>query len=732
MAPLRVKSLLAEARRRRFFGTLALYIVGAWGALQVADLLFPGWGVPASAIRFVWIGAVLALPLAVVFGWRYDITAQGLRRTPRRDGDMHQDLGRADFVVLAALAVVLAGLVAAVTAQVLAARGDEQAYAAAGDIPPNSVAVLPFVNMSSDDENEYFSDGITEQLLNELSRVPGLHVAARTSSFFFKDRNVPMQEIGMALGVSTLLEGSVRKAGNTVRITAQLINASNGYHLWSETFDRELDDVLDIQDEIAREITDALRVERFVAGADRATRGGTDNAEAYDLYLRGLAYLRARTPEAVDRSARYFQEALNLDPDFPLALDGLAYDYLLKRYDGSMTADDTLSLALPLVQKALQLEPDLEQAHATLGMLRSLQGDFKAANRHFRSALEINPNFFQGHVNYGLSLVHQARLKDAAAAYLRALALDPLNANLNFNLGALMMLLGQFEDGREFLDKSISLQPDSLAVRAARTYWLAQYGWLAEAVRHGKQTYEAHPEFTPNIAALTRAYSLLRLEDQALKMLQALDALQSNDLQSRIARWDFFRGNGDVDLFIDDAVAEFRRLDARPGDTLNIEQAITVQQYAHALLFQQRNEEAVEHLLWAMGGEEGLARITYDQMRVLKLLALAYRRLGQDARADSLLERCRYLVNRARDSGWATPVLHVRFAEVQLASGLSDQAIEQLSVAVDKGFRDVGWLENGIFWQGAQDDPRLDRIKVRIIGLLETERAKLDGAADRA
>lgn len=726
MLRLRVKSLLAEARRRRFLGTLALYVVGAWGALQAADLLFPGWGVPDSAIRYVWIGAALALPLAAVFGWRYDITAQGIQRTPPQAGQAHQNLSRADFAVLTMLLLVSVGLVAGVVDHVVGARSDQQAYTYEHEILPNSIAVLPFVNMSNDDENEYFSDGISEQLLNELSRVPDLHVAARTSSFYFKGKNAPMQEIGRTLGVSTLLEGSVRKAGDTVRITAQLINSTDGYHLWSETYDRKLGDVLEVQDEIARAITDALRVERFVAGAERRTRGGTDNAQAYDLYLRGLSYLRTRSPDSVDKSVKYFHEALDLDPDFPLALDGLAYDYLLKTYDGSMSIDDALALALPLVQKALQLEPELEQAHATLGMLRSRERRYEEANSHFQRALEINPDFFQGQVNYGLSLVHQSRLKDAAAAYLRALALDPLNANLNFNLGSLMMLLGQFEDGLELLDKSISLQPERLTVLGAKTHWLAQYGQLAEAVRHGSETHEGHPGVALNVAALFQAYMLLDLQDRALQMLQALDELESAHHQARMARWDFFLGNGELDSFIDVANAEFRRLDVRPGDALNIEQAIVVQQYGHALLLQQRNAEAVEHLLWAMGGADGLERVKYDEMGVLKLLALAYRRLGQHTEANALLDRCRYLVDRAHESGWSTPVLHVRLAEIHVLSGDSDEAVEQLSLGVDKGFRDLGWLEYGIFWQDMQDHPGLDRIKLQITELVETERARLE------
>ena len=573
---------------------------------------------------------------------------------------------------------------------------------------------------------------LTEQLLNELSRLPDLHVAARTSSFYYKNRNAPMQEVGRALGVRTLLEGSVRKSGDTVRITAQLIDAEDGYHLWSEVYDRELDDVFAVQDEIAQAITKALEIERFVAKQRRLDRGGTDNAQAYDHFLRGMAHRQMRTVEAVDRAAEYFEKALELDPDFALALDALAYGYILRTYNGSMRIDEASRLAEPLILRALELEPGLEQAHATLALLDSRAGRYDEANAGFEKALEINPNYFQGQVNYGLSLVHQSRLKEASAAYLRALALDPLNANLNFNLSGLMMLLGQFEDGYDFIEKSLAILPGRPIVMSAKTHWLGQYGRLADAVSNGLSVQAEHPAATFNVAALVRAYTMLGMRAEAERLLTESESAMTEAGSYRLARQDFALHTGDRESFIAIAAEDFRQLDKRMGDQLDVDQGFVVRQYGHALLLQGRARDAAEHLYWAMGGEDGLGDITYDQMNVVKLLALAYRRQDRDEDAARLLDRCLDLVVAARESGWATPVLHVRLAEILAARGDPDEAIAQLAVAVDKGFRDLGWLEYGIFWQDMQDHPGFDAIKLRIIEFISAERALLERPAETA
>ena len=726
MESITLSSIIKEARRRRLIGVMAIYVVGAWIVLQVADLVFPGWNIPDSAIRHVLIGTIVLFPVALVFGWHYDVTVQGVRRTPDADSEAAGLLlAQRDYLELSLLASITAVVCFLVVSQVLDERDPSQFEVAAKDIPHNSIAVLPFVNMSDDASNEYFSDGISEQLLNELARIPDLHVAARTSAFYYKDKNEMMDKIGQKLGVRTLLEGSVRKAGNKVRITAQLINASDGYHLWSETYDRELDDIFDLQDEISRAIVNTLKIELLAQDLERLDRPATSNVEAYDVYLRAMAYRRSMASDAVDKSNELFQQAIDLAPDFALAYDALAYGYLLKTYNGSMSIDDGTEEASILLERALELQPDLEEAHASLGLLNDRLNRFVEANEHYETALAINPTYFGGHVNYGLSLVHQSRLKEASAAYLRAQALDPINANLNYNLGSLLMLMGEFNQGDDFIQKSLSINPNRRTAKAAITHWLGVYGKLDEAVKNGQETVEAHPEFSTNIAALVRAYTTLGLNDEAKRILESARESMPDDTRIRDATTAFWLSTGDFESFNNFAEEDFKQLDAVAGDPMNYGDTQRVYRHGWSSLIRGEDQVAADSFYWAAGGDDGIASTTYDYMGVLKMLSLAYRRLDRREDADILLSRCLELVELAREGGWATPSLFVRLAEIYAIKGDTDEAISNLEKAFEKGWRGLGTIEYGIFWQDLQDDPGLNRIKVILLDDLEAQRKRL-------
>ena len=719
----RLATWLADLRRRGVFAVLALYVVGAWVVLQVAALAFPGWDIPDAAIRYVWLAAILLFPVALVVGWRYDLGSHGIARTmPGGDGRAAA-LGRADRFILAGLLAVSVAVVVVLGQRVLDMREPNERRAAFAAIPDSSIAVLPFANMSDDPDNEYFGDGIAEQLLTELSRIAGLHVAARTSSFYYKDREESIANMGRALGVRTLLEGSVRKAGDVVRVTAQLIDATNGYHLWSATYDRPLDDILAVQDEIAVSIAATLELELLGREREAMSRGGTDDAQAFDLYLRAMAARQTGDDDALPASNELLQGALEIDPDFALALDALAYNYLLQGFDGTRDREPAMQEAGILLARALSLEPRLEQAHASLGLLKSMAGAWADADAHYAEALAINPNYFGGLLNHGLSLVHQSRLKEASAAYLRAVSLDPLNGDLNFNLGALLMLQGQFADGRDFVQKAVAVRPDVRLPRASLTHWLAQYGRLVEAVQNGRATLREYPGFQPNRLALARAYALLGLYAEAEAVLDEAERRDAALERARAALASAQGDHGPLDAIV---AAGFAALDRAPGDPLSFSERLVVRDYGLVLLRQSRDGEAADVLDWAVGGETGVADVTYDYMLVLKLLALARQRSGRPDAALPLIERCRELALQARENGWATPVLSVRLAEVHVLAGDLQSAVDELGLAVDKGFRDLAWIEHGIFWQDLQDEPAVVAQMLRMLEDVERQRRELE------
>ena len=309
------RSWLAELQRRKVYRSAAVYAGIAWAVLQIADLVFPRLGLPDWTVTLALAIAGIGFPLTILFAWHFDVTPEGIRRTPGREAAA--GTRRSPFRVFEFLLIL--GLVFAVGYlyfdRIWPDQADLQASPSVFAEGPRSIAVLPFVNMSQDADNEYFSDGVAEQILDSLARIEKLRVAARTSSFSFKGRNDDIREIGAKLGVATILEGSVRKSGDRLRITAQLVNTANGYHLWSDTYDRELTDIFAVQDEIARSIAAALKVPLGLPPDTRIIQPGTADTVAYNDYLRGLYFFKMIGPETFQRTIEFMQRAIARDPE---------------------------------------------------------------------------------------------------------------------------------------------------------------------------------------------------------------------------------------------------------------------------------------------------------------------------------------------------------------------------------------------------------------------------------
>jgi TolB-like protein len=326
---------------------------------------------------------------------------------------------------------------------VLYERGLGRAHA--GE-PRRSIAVMPFTNLSGDPSKEYFSDGMSEELLNLLARVPGLQVAARTSSFAYKGREVDVREIGKALGVETVLEGSVRQAGDQVRITAQLVDTGTGFHLWSETYDRKLADIFQVQDEIAKAIVDGLRIELAPAEQQAAQRQQvpTQNVEAYELYLQGRAIWKRRGEENLKRAIEFYQQAVSRDPGFARAHAALASAYVVMP-GYTKEADDQeefFALAEKSARQALAIDPNIGEAHAVLAQINSARGDLLDAESGFYFAISLEPNEPTPHQWYSILLMEVGRLDVALAQAKKAQELDPTSPILAFNLANANLVKG--------------------------------------------------------------------------------------------------------------------------------------------------------------------------------------------------------------------------------------------------------------------------------------------------
>jgi serine/threonine-protein kinase len=393
-----------------------------------------------------------------------------------------------------------------------------------GTAAQKSIAVLPFTNQSADPENEYFSDGMTEEIINALAKVPGMQVASRTSSFAFKGKEVDVRKIGEQLGVASVLEGSVRKVGNRIRISTQLISAENGYQVWSETFDRQLEDVFAIQDEISRAIVDALKLQ--LGAGDPQLVVPAKNLEAYTLYLKGRFFFNKEAEPGLRKGLDFFQHALLEDPGYAKAYSGIA-DCWCSLADDWVVPDDAYPRAKAAALRALQLDPELAEAITSVGkVLCWYEWDFAGAEQHLRRAVTINPNYAEAHFVFGSVLPAVGALSEAVGEMRKALLLDPLSAHYSRWLGRFMLYAGDYAGAiaqshktiditadffQAFLDEGSAFLAQSDAERALRCFQKSQM--LEGSVR----SYDAH--IVRALAALGRTEEgqeiMTRLEEES-------------------------------------------------------------------------------------------------------------------------------------------------------------------------------------------------------------------------
>ncbi|MDX1572186.1 MAG: hypothetical protein R3200_17010, partial [Xanthomonadales bacterium] len=471
-----MSNLLTELRRRNVIRVAGAYLVLSWLLLQIGEVTFDFLDVPDWAgkllIAFLGIGFI---PV-VIFSWVYELTPEGIKL--EKDVDRSESITGHTAKKLDVVTIVM--LIAAVGFVMLDRFVFEQAATHSGPVavetrlpalPPEgspapvtteleapapeatideqSVAVLPFINMSPDPDNEYFSDGLSETLLHMLAQINGLKVAARTSSFAFKGQNADVNEIARTLKVAHVLEGSVQKAGGKVRVTAQLIDASEGTHLWSDNYDRDLEDIFAIQDEIAQHVVDALKVELLGEDRERIVSDQTDNVAAYEAYLRGIQYLPQRRTEGLQAAIGHLEEAIALDPGFAMAHARL-YDATSLLNEYATTTAQQRARADASLDRALQLAPDLGIVQSSLGNRLREKGEYAAAEAAFKRAFELSPSYAAAHHFYAYMLrSYLGRWDEALEHHRIAHELDPLSAVIHANVGWSLAAAGYPDEAKD-------------------------------------------------------------------------------------------------------------------------------------------------------------------------------------------------------------------------------------------------------------------------------------------
>lgn len=382
------------------------------------------------------------------------------------------------------------------------------------------IAVLPFANMSADPDNEYFSDGLAEDLINALAQIEGLQVVARTSAFQFKGRALDVRELGKRLGVDTILEGSVRKAGKQLRVTAQLIDTTNGYHIWSKKYARELEDVFSIQDDIAEKIVGALKVKLIGEQEQHRVKHYTEDIEAYNLYLRGRFHWKKRTPHAFSRAISYFERSLAIEPDYALAHTGLADCYAMMGPYGLLAGREAMPKARASALKALNIDDILPGAHCSLGLVSAIyEYDWQSAEQHYKRAIELDPELAIAHAWYAwFLLVPTARFKEAEVEAKHALELDPVNPAIDVTLGFVYHMQKQDEKAIEAFQKVFELDPD----HPSGNLWAGDAYIAQGRFRKAISAYERSGAFNCAMAGRALAYSRLGKKEVSKKLLDDL------------------------------------------------------------------------------------------------------------------------------------------------------------------------------------------------------------------
>jgi TolB-like protein/tetratricopeptide (TPR) repeat protein len=462
-----VQKFFAELKRRNVYKVAVAYVVVAWLLIQAASILFPTFEAPGWVMK-VFVAVVAAgFPIALILAWAFELTPDGLKRTEFSDEPPTKAPHNRVWIY-----VVTIGGAISIGLFFLGRYTVTSKQSGSVEAPAKSIAVLPLVNTSGDPGNDYFSDGLSEELIAVLAKIPGLKIIGRSSSFLFKGKSDDSRTIGEKLGVTNLLEGSVRKQGDRVRIVAELINAADGRALWSETYDRELKDVFAVQSEIATAVTEQLKIKLLGAPAKSDAAPSNNNLAAYNALQQGTFYFRLSTEEGTRKATEFYGEAIRLDPRYALAYAQLsaAWRQLAATWLAGAEANEAYAKARNAAQTALSLAPDLAAAHEALGfVLLTPDLDFAAAEAEFRKAEKLAPA--DAGPKFALSFVFavQGRLEEAENTMRQTLALDPLGVTRYLNLARILIAGGRYDEAEAALRKAIELQPAAARLHAYLT-----------------------------------------------------------------------------------------------------------------------------------------------------------------------------------------------------------------------------------------------------------------------
>src|SRR5216110_1195460 len=501
---MKINNFFAELKRRNVYKVAVAYAVVAWLLIQAASIFLPTFNAPQWAMQIVILIVVVGFPIALAFSWAFEITPEGIKRESEvaADQSITHHTGRKIVALTIVLAVIATGLL---IFQFVRARSTSTSEATLSN---KSIAVLPFDNLSGDPQNAYFSEGVQDEILTRLAKIAELKVISRTSTQRFKSAPNDLRQIAQQLGVANILEGSVQKANDQVRVNVQLINAITEAHLWADTYDRKLTDIFVIESDIAKTIADTLQAKLSRSAEHVLASRPTENPEAHELYLKGRYFWNRRTGENLKKAADYFQQAIGKDPQYALAYSGLADCHVLLPLYPALGSNprDELPKALKAARKAVELDDTLGEANASLARALASDLQLSPAISEFNRAIELNPNYATAHQWFGECLQSQGQLEEALAELKRAQELDPLSLVINTVLGFALDTVGKSDEAIAQLHKTIEIDPNFVNANGQLGNVLEHRGRLNEAIVEYEKCFNSVGSDPIDLADLAAAY----------------------------------------------------------------------------------------------------------------------------------------------------------------------------------------------------------------------------------
>lgn len=724
-----------DVKSRKIFKVATVYAAVTWGIIQIADILLPVLRYPEWVMSSMVLIAFSGFPIALIIGWMLDIKheRQILASAKDEPAATRSVKDRAvEFSIILLFGATAAFLYWNSASQPVGAQIEplpSVTQLTSPEAEQKTIAVLPFASFGSSEEDEFFADGLSEELLNVLARNKNLRVAARTSSFQYKNQNLNIRKIARELGVQYILEGSVRRSGDLIRITAQLIKADEDVHIFSSTWDKDTTNVFKVQDEIAQSVLDTLEIKLLGKSEVTTSNIGTEDIVAFSEYSRGVAYVRNRSKNDFVKAIEHLEKAISLDPDYAQAYAMLAEAYLLQSSYGLIDSKQAIELAEPNIENSLRLNRDLAEGHAVMGLMiwqmsydeKDMQMDpekLAKAKFHLNRAIEINPSNAEAYMWYGTILQNEGFVKDGSALYKKAFEIDPQAAVVGYNYGIDLMSRGKYEESMNVFNVVVRNNPNY-----ANAYDIA--GEVSMAVGQLDQAYKLYQRIGELSGDqqewLAKAHDILIPLGYFQQAQENLDILQQSD-NTKIKK-----GLPYMQAKLWAAQAEFDKLNLWV-DTLDEESSFWVDRFwrGTVALHEQQWEYAINDLEAALSllrenDKRGKNRM---EIEIQLYLATAYKALGNSLQTESYLTGAAEKIQFMVGNEFVSPHL-MRYNEATIAaiSGNTLKALGLLRQAIQEGFVDVWQVKLDPAFEPLRDDPTYQAIlrefdsKMRIMKL---------------